>query len=265
MVTQQNSLSMTSRKLEKDLHFKLYEPPKRPFFYTFSRRKGKSSRIWEEGGYTQIRQVGSGGSCHFLYRSRVPTAHNLDHLEHQADLSWPNSVVHLQKDSSAVGIAPNSAKDTALQASSGLSILRGCSRGEDEVCLWHMLNFPAAVAGPSQGLGTVTTHITPSRPISWLFSSLTTLTTSTINSYPPPQQNSTLQCTHFCPWGEGVRLNSVTDVIHTATRATERCSGPRAEENGGLASSFLQSFLHSLLRFSPFIASTHAVTPSSAA
>lgn len=178
-----------------------------------------------------------------------------------------NRIVHLHEDSLVMGVHQTASRGAASQAGSGLNIFRGCSRGwgEDEVCLWQILNFPAAVAGPSQGLGTVTAHIasictSKAHVLALSLSKMNTVTTSTINSYPPPQQNSTLQCTHFSPWGEGVRLNSATDVTHTAAWATERCSGARAEEGGGLAPSFLQPFLHSLQRSSPFTASTHTVT-----
>lgn len=115
---------------------------------------------------------------------------------------WPRRIVLLHKESS---IKPCPKQAVVLAQSRGskrrMKFVWGGSRTFPQ--LWQGLPriwVPSVLTSPPSA---------PQRSClgSFPLKEKHTCTTSTIRRHPPPQQNSTLQCTHFSPWGEGVRFN----------------------------------------------------------
>lgn len=110
MVTQQNSLLITSSKLGKKLQFKSYEPPKSLYFTLLQEEKVNH---WGFGRRGATEQRGSGGIRPFLYRSGISTACDLDHLRtpRRHASAW---VVLLHKDSLVVRTASNCSQGNCI-------------------------------------------------------------------------------------------------------------------------------------------------------
>lgn len=172
-------------------------------FQPFSREKGKPLSVWEEWGCIQRRQGGSGGTHHFtqIWDVHSPQLRPFKGT-YYADVSQPGRIVLLHEENS---IKPCPRQAVASAKSRG-------SRRRTEFVWDGSRTFPQLWQGLPRVWAPSVLTSPPSAPERSCLGSFPleekhTCTTSTIRSHPPPQQNSTLQCTHFSPWGEGVRFN----------------------------------------------------------
>lgn len=112
MVTQQNSLLITTENVKKKCTLSHLSPQNCFIIPFWGGEKGKPLRVCEERGCTEISQRSSGGVCHFSWGLEYPQPVTWTTWGHKVNILWPKRVVFLYKDCSAVWAAPGCSQDS---------------------------------------------------------------------------------------------------------------------------------------------------------